>query len=858
MHVCLPGSSVEICLHLVPDPYEDEDKTNRLTCTFEIYHHNPETENSIIKEKNIPSPFLANLVTRQILSDLVVDLRSRPVLPILPNDTSKRRYDFVLTLYEGEPLDEPQNLSPEDEATRQPFGYEMELAREPTLKELTYCATQILRDSKIEFFCNPNSLFAKHVTGYLSSWGMLVEHHSTEAVKSEEISTKNDVSKVSSNDLSTNTESYSSADLNNDEIPHHSLENEKSRFLEGSLNQDDEVKEGTEFVIIDDDIQTFKSRLNEAKLQAINSYHKSLASQTKQSDLLTRRHSIRSNSNSGVTPEVIENYTDNKPNKKSTSEHHQRLPCFLHFTSLDNYKVVIDAVISARAPLDSSSNDHNINFELPNIQILPKPAGPRRLLTALHTAIHKPVVDPHFKPLATTPLSPSIFSATPGPYPSRLSSYSYSNFSFPGRNEESDKSQLDIGVRDSIHDQLSQKDTLSPSQTSYPRSSASNSISSANNNNNATSPMDTTAMNYFSNKAAQLGDGNKGMVIQSHDGRAAGLFFNPTHSPMEEGNEDDNDNYEEGFKGSNLSHSLGLPPKSKRTRRPSAGANANTNIGLNRGGSTRRAAMYKPNIGLREMIEKVSTKSPNPDEDDEPKSNNLISRASTTIIDKGENQGRPDTLSHSHSDPVPTLYDEEAPTLTSLPKFTFDDTQVLLEEQQENQNGEHLTQQKENNFRKKNNESHISEESVKSSRPSTSKSEDSAITMRATSEASSATISSNLNISSSYSPSIRASNTNPFDEKEPSARSPGERPALNTRQRSRSVLKSIKDAAQAARRDVESKYNDNAKTAQTSNIISSGWLNGGITPPVNVLIVEGKVAFILITIQSVLIYYKLR
>lgn len=44
---------------------------------------------------------------------------------------------------------------------------------------------------------------------------------------------------------------------------------------------------------------------------------------------------------------------------------------------------------------------------LPYILVLPKPAGPRRVLTAIHTAINVPVLDHSYSPIATAPTSPA-------------------------------------------------------------------------------------------------------------------------------------------------------------------------------------------------------------------------------------------------------------------------------------------------------------------------------------------------------------------------------------------------------------------------------------------------------------------
>ncbi|RCH86956.1 ssk1 response regulator receiver, partial [Rhizopus stolonifer] len=72
----------------------------------------------------------------------------------------------------------------------------------------------------------------------------------------------------------------------------------------------------------------------------------------------------------------------------------------IHFTSLTKYKAVRDT-IQSYAFLPSRDP-----FSMPRIVVVPKPAGPRRFLTALHTAWYNAVVEPHFSAIATSPSSP--------------------------------------------------------------------------------------------------------------------------------------------------------------------------------------------------------------------------------------------------------------------------------------------------------------------------------------------------------------------------------------------------------------------------------------------------------------------
>lgn len=89
----------------------------------------------------------------------------------------------------------------------------------------------------------------------------------------------------------------------------------------------------------------------------------------------------------------------------------------IHFTSLSNYKVVQDILRSTLSSATTgdfgqwtslTGSPHPPAEHMPGIMVIPKPAGPRRLLTALHTAVRKPNLDPFFAPIASTPTSPRL------------------------------------------------------------------------------------------------------------------------------------------------------------------------------------------------------------------------------------------------------------------------------------------------------------------------------------------------------------------------------------------------------------------------------------------------------------------
>ena len=88
-----------------------------------------------------------------------------------------------------------------------------------------------------------------------------------------------------------------------------------------------------------------------------------------------------------------------------------KTPVLIHFTSLANYTQVRDVVAS----IFGSSSARDGAYYHPEVMVIPKPVGPRRFLTALHTAVNQPLVDPSFSPIATTPRSPGgyLWARTP-------------------------------------------------------------------------------------------------------------------------------------------------------------------------------------------------------------------------------------------------------------------------------------------------------------------------------------------------------------------------------------------------------------------------------------------------------------
>ncbi|KAK5817072.1 hypothetical protein F5H01DRAFT_277133, partial [Linnemannia elongata] len=122
------------------------------------------------------------------------------------------------------------------------------------------------------------------------------------------------------------------------------------------------------------------------------------------------------------------------PKGRPTHRRHKSINSIQHtsiiyFTSLPTFKQARDTImliLGTQMPgmhyslANTLAGHPPSQGPLPYILVLPKPAGPRRVLTAIHTAINVPVLDQTYSPIATAPTSPAPmvrhFSAEINPF----------------------------------------------------------------------------------------------------------------------------------------------------------------------------------------------------------------------------------------------------------------------------------------------------------------------------------------------------------------------------------------------------------------------------------------------------------
>ncbi|KAL0080486.1 hypothetical protein F4703DRAFT_1714961, partial [Phycomyces blakesleeanus] len=226
----------------------------------------------------------------------------------------------------------------------------LQYSREPTLGELVGFIGQ-LKGVKLVLHAPEKSVFAKHLTSCLASWNtdishIPISHWDDTVMEPESVDTS-----VSHDSIESNTSS---------QVPSPALEEDNIRAIPPA------------FILIDDDAATLKAKLNEFRSQPPAS-SSTLQAHHQQS---RRKHKTQ----------IPHNFF------------HQGTTGIIFFTSLHNYRDVRSIL-----QVYIGASQHQLPFSMPRVVVVPKPAGPRRFLTAIHTAWNNAIVEPQFLPIATSP-----------------------------------------------------------------------------------------------------------------------------------------------------------------------------------------------------------------------------------------------------------------------------------------------------------------------------------------------------------------------------------------------------------------------------------------------------------------------
>lgn len=153
--------------------------------------------------------------------------------------------------------------------------------------------------------------------------------------------------------------------------------------------------------------------------------------------------------------------------------------------------------------------------------VIPKPVGPRRFLTALHTVVARPIIDPYFTPIATSPRSPggSYFPTVRTPSAPLLEN-PLARAGVMLAEELNGIPGAALTIRKPIHPR-------SPGYEGLPGQMPKSFEGGLSINTPSGEVVATPAMEYFSGAASKMGSAASGIMVQSPDGRPVGMFFEP-------------------------------------------------------------------------------------------------------------------------------------------------------------------------------------------------------------------------------------------------------------------------------------------------------------------------------------------
>ena len=477
------GDTVQIGLHLVApvavspeagespvfevplDATEPADATSPadpnlpLRCTFQITHSFVQPGTSATRTKpSVDSPILRRLVhhTKASFTHELTDTAF----------TCK----LSMTLERGSPaVVNPAIVLSDNDPILQAFP-DFKVSGEPTLEDLSQFVGT-LKGKKVSLYANATGIFAQHLTSYLASWGLDVNHVSSDS-DAESSPIREAATPPSVEYPLTLGETFNGGPILQ------TLPEQDSPPAPPTTKAQNQTPS---FILIDDDISVLRERLGKLRAELSQPFQLSRKRPT-----LAAHHRPRS------SPQVARaiGHSSSAPVARSAA-------VILHFTSLANFKLVKAVLQSVLGPSNGAPS------RLPEVIVIPKPAGPRRVLTALHTAATKPIVDPFFSPIATSPMSPGLYP-TASYFPQSASPKS--PMARPSSSPRSFSHQSLRSPRASV--ELFDTFGLPPSPLGL-----------------------SEGMDYFSEAAEKLGSSpSSGLVIQSPNGQPAGIFFHPPRS----------------------------------------------------------------------------------------------------------------------------------------------------------------------------------------------------------------------------------------------------------------------------------------------------------------------------------------
>ncbi|GAA5938111.1 hypothetical protein JCM10213_000834 [Rhodosporidiobolus nylandii] len=404
-----------------------------------------------------------------------------------PGDKSSKSWILESLLPAACPRSQSIAEDPSSLLGRRRATLDVAVGQEPTMNDLKRFAETALKGHRVALHAGEQSTFAKHLTTYLAGWGMDVQHV---PIEREPFSSGSTAGMSDSKHRPAAPPRFDSGFETAGPSPSGS-ENPlgKSPEMTGSSSGSSNGGEpASSLVIIDDDVPTLRRLLVSLRAPPLHYAPTLLA---KRPQLANRR--TRSSPHVRQLHQV--------PQSQSASQW-----VIVHFASLTHYKaikeIVQDTLATSRSP------------NLPEVLVVPKPAGPRRIITAIWTALKRPAVDPSLPPIATSPTSPGIQYWTPRLSPALAKDH---DFDFSSSDSNSGKpGEPQTGA------------TLGKPRTPPVYYNAAGQQIATGLPPSPLGRMSETQDSYFSSVAEELKETtpSEGMIIQSPDGRS-GIFFQP-------------------------------------------------------------------------------------------------------------------------------------------------------------------------------------------------------------------------------------------------------------------------------------------------------------------------------------------
>ncbi|KAH9483109.1 Response regulator mcs4 [Psilocybe cubensis] len=433
-------------------------------------HQDTDRPHDVVTTETRVQPTFSTLLLRRILKQ--IDGKLTADLPPPEAFTSGRTCDLEMVLNRAPVPAQPIPLQPFDDGVNP----------EPTLEQLSSFG-ETLKGRKVKLYASAKGSFAHHLTSYLTAWGMDVTHVSPDG----QVDGLTDATPSGQEESLLTSQSPLLPTYAGDTIPNLQIKPDTSAPVPATPN----------FIFIDDDIDILKERLQALRFEN----QPTMVNNSRKRPSLSSNHRPKSSPAMARLATFQSNFMRSPP------------VVIMHFTSLSNYKLVRDVMQSIMHSYAVTSTP------LPEVMIIPKPAGPRRFLTALHTAVTKPIVDPLFMPIATSPMSPGTPNASGSFFSPALSEHS--NI---GPNPDSNPSSQ---AQSPLVKNLSR-----PAGSARNNSDRSARSSDSVGNGPSILPPSPLALpdnvEYFSVAAQKLGTSpSSGLVIQSPDGQTAGIYFHP-------------------------------------------------------------------------------------------------------------------------------------------------------------------------------------------------------------------------------------------------------------------------------------------------------------------------------------------